>query len=83
MWRKSYYHKKLGKFPLIVGQVRYKVRHNAGFYSYRARCRKCGKVKADKNMIYVVPEDRYYCNQQCMDAYNAIKRDKKGFVING
>jgi len=45
-------------------------------------CGGCRKKKPEKiMMIYDVSTDKYFCNQQCKDKKDGIKRDKNGFVI--
>lgn len=58
------------------------LRRSDGLHTYRAKYRQCGKVKKDSELIYDVASDSYFCNQQQMDNFNGITRDKMGFVIN-
>lgn len=33
----------------------------------KEHCKHCGKERDEPGMIYVVPLDEYYCDQECLD----------------
>ena len=45
------------------------------------KCGHCGTRRREKDMeIYDVHSDKYFCNQDCLDAENGIIRDAEGYV---
>jgi len=38
-------------------------------------CEACGATKPEPQMIYDVPNDKYFCNQDCADQYSGIERE--------
>lgn len=40
-------------------------------------CDNCGKRRKEAAMIYDVPNDKYFCNQDCADKYNGVINGRK------